>query len=186
MIDRSKGAFERKALGGLSILVLCIIVVAGLWPFHAPGNEVTWLGDANGLNFGGHGTVLSSSMFQSPPSRDEASCSLEIWLQPHRSVDSSTLLAFYTPEQLVQFSLHQSVTDLALEIGSQNKHVRGNGAPLLLNKIFSKRKPLLIAIASGAGNKNLHRWYFGEDRSGIPGFRPRISRVNSSLATRRW
>ena len=151
MIDPSKGAIERKILGGLSILMLCSELVAGLWPFHAPGNEVTWLGNTNGLSFGRHGTVLSSTIFQAPPSRDEASCSLEIWLQPLRREDSNTILSFYAPERSLQFSLHQSETNLALQIGSPNQHVPAKGSALVyVNEIFRERKLLVIAIASGA------------------------------------
>jgi hypothetical protein len=157
MIDPSKAAIERKILGGLSILVLCAVLVAGLWPFHAPGNDITWLGSANGLSFGRHGTVLSSSIFQAPPSQDEASCSLEIWLQPLRRVDSNTFLAFYAPERPLQFSLHQSETDLALQIGSPNEHVPAKGSALVyVNEIFHTRKLLLIAITSGAQGTRIY------------------------------
>jgi len=157
MIDRSEGTIERNALAGLSILVLCITLVAGLWPFHAPGNEVTWLGNGNGLNFGRHGTVLSSSMFQAPPSRDEASCSLEIWLQPRRRDDSNTILAFSAPERPLQFSLRQSGTDLALQLGSQNEHVPAKDSALVyVDKIFSTRKLLLIAITSSAQGTRIY------------------------------
>jgi hypothetical protein len=151
MIDRNKGAIEAKILGGLSILALWAVLVAGLWPFHAPGNEVTWLGNANGLNFGRHGTVLSSGKFQAPPSRDDVSVSLEIWLQPLRRADSNTLLAFFAPERPLQFSLHQSETDLALQLGSPSEHVVAKGSGLVyVDEIFGTRKLLLIAITSGA------------------------------------
>jgi hypothetical protein len=157
MIDPSKGAIDRKILGALSILMLCGVLVAGLWPFHAPGNEVTWLGNANGLNFGRHGTVLSSRIFQAPPSRGERSCSLEIWLQPLRREDSNTILAFYAPERPLQFSLHQSEADLALQIGSPNEHVPARGSALVyVNEIFRKRKLLLIAITSGAQGTSIY------------------------------
>ena len=150
MTDRSNEALERKTLGGLSILVLCGVLVAGLWPFHAPVNEVDWLGNANGLRFGRHGTVLSSGMFTAPDSRDEAPCSLEIWVQPLRRVDSNTLLAFYAPERPLQFSLHQSETNLALQMGSPGEHVPAKGSDLVyVPEIFRTRKLLLIAITSG-------------------------------------
>ena len=42
------------------IAVLLGILVAGLWPFHTPKNEVTWLKDRNGLRFGDYGTVRST------------------------------------------------------------------------------------------------------------------------------
>jgi hypothetical protein len=157
MIDQSTGAIERKILGALSILMLCGVLAAGLWPFHAPGNEVTWLGNASGLEFGRHGTVLSSSIFKAPPLPDEAYCSLEIWLQPLRGEDSNTILAFYAPERPLQFSLHQSESDLALQIGSPDEHVPAKGSALrYVNEIFSARKLLLIAITSGAHGTRIY------------------------------
>jgi hypothetical protein len=157
MIDPSKGAVELKALGGLSILVLCGILVAGLWPFHAPVNDVTWLRNANGLRFGRHGTVLSSGMFKAPSSQDEAPSSLEICLQPRRNDESNTLLAFYTSENAMQFSLHQSGPDLALQNGSQDEHVQGKGVGVVyLDEIFRKKTLLLITIASGAQGTRIY------------------------------
>jgi VanZ like family/Concanavalin A-like lectin/glucanases superfamily len=151
------GAIEQKILGGLSILMLCAVLVAGLWPFHAPNNQVTWLTSTSGLRFGRHGTVLSSSIFPAPDSRDEGSCSLEIWLQPLHRVDSNTFLAFYAPERPLQFSLHQSETDLALQIGSPNEHVPAKGSALMyVNEIFSTRKLLLIAITSGTEGTRIY------------------------------
>jgi VanZ like family/Concanavalin A-like lectin/glucanases superfamily len=157
MIDLSKVVIERKILGGLSVLVLCAVLVVGLWPFHAPINEVTWLGNANGLSFGRHGTVLSSSIFTAPGSRDEASCSLEIWLQPLRRADSNTFLAFNAPDRPLQFSLRQSETDLALQLGYRNEYVRAQGAALVyVDEIFRKKKLLLIAITSGAQGTRIY------------------------------
>jgi len=42
---------EKKALEVLCGSVLVAILTAGLWPFHAPKNEVRWLSDGNGLHF---------------------------------------------------------------------------------------------------------------------------------------
>jgi len=45
--------------GFLCFIVLCITLSLGLWPFHAPRNDVTWLNDGSGLAFGKQGTVMS-------------------------------------------------------------------------------------------------------------------------------
>jgi hypothetical protein len=156
MIDPTKNALERKILGGLSILILCAVLVAGLWPFHAPGNEVTWLGNTNGLNFGRHGTVLSSGTFQAPPSQQEGSCSLEIWLQPRSNDDGNTILAFYAPEKSTQFSLHQSKRYLGLQIGSPIERLSAKATVVYVDGIFRSRKPVLIAIASGADGTRIY------------------------------
>jgi len=120
-------------------------------------NQVTWLRNANGLRFGRHGTLLSSGTFEPPSSEDEASCSLEIWLQPRRSDDSNSLVAFYTPGKPMQFSLHQSEADLALRKGSPNEHVQAKGAAIVyVDEIFRSRKRMLIAITSGAQGTRIY------------------------------
>ena len=98
--------------GLVCLSVLCGILVAGLMPFQCPRNAVTWLGNESGLRFGGHGTIWSSGTFQMTGSQDEASCSLEVYLQPRFSSDAKTLLAFSTPENPLQFSLHQHLSGL--------------------------------------------------------------------------
>jgi hypothetical protein len=50
----------RKLLGAASGLVLAGMLVAGLWPFHSPRNQVTWLADGHGARVGRHGTILCS------------------------------------------------------------------------------------------------------------------------------
>ena len=73
---------RRNVLRVLCVCVLAGILVAGLWPFHAPHNDVTWLGDGNGLLFGRHGVMLSSVTHDLAGLKDEMNCSLEIWVQP--------------------------------------------------------------------------------------------------------
>ncbi len=114
-----------KILDIVCIAVLCTILTLGLWPFHAPKNDVTWLREQNGLGLGKHGTVIGSGAFAMADShRSELSGSLEIWLRPRRTWFGGTFLAFGTPDDPFRFSLHQSLSDLRLRaaIGSdQNR-----------------------------------------------------------------
>ena len=102
-------------LGIACIAVLCVILVLGLWPFHSPTNEVTWLKDQNGLRFGDYGTVMDTGVFKGTGSRDEASCTIELWLQAALPNNGGTILTFYSPDNPLQFSVHQSITDLMLQ-----------------------------------------------------------------------
>jgi hypothetical protein len=128
-------------------LVLCGILVLGLWPFHRRKNDVSWLGNENGLRFGRDGTILSSGTFQMPGSQDEASSSLEIWLQPGLTSDSNTLLTFSTPENPLQFSLHQYHSNLILQRKTQSEH---RTATIGIEGVFRQIKPVFITITSGA------------------------------------
>ncbi len=94
----------------LCTLVLCGILAAGLWPFHAPRNAVSWLSQRNGLLFGEYGSIVSASTFKANGLQADRSCSLEIWLEPSRVQAWGTILAFYWPESgVVPFALRQSL-----------------------------------------------------------------------------
>lgn len=90
-----------------TVVVACILW-AGLWPFNPhPKNQLAWLKDGNGLDFGGHATILSSAAFPAVDLGSGPACSLEIWAQAASVRSEGTLLSFYSPENLVSFSLDQ-------------------------------------------------------------------------------
>lgn len=143
-------AYQAKIVGALCVFVLSGILIAGLWPFQAPPNEVTWLKDDNGLHLGHHGTLISSDAFMGRNTQVRDSSSLEIWLEPALAKDSNTILAFFTPEHIIKFSLHQSVENLALQKYSRNAHIAASGVSLVfLHDVFRDRKPVFVTIASG-------------------------------------
>ena len=135
----------RRFLGAICLAVLCGTLTLGLWPFHVPANEVIWLRSQNGLHFGRHGTVLGSGPLTMKNAPDQASGSIEIWLQPRRIWDSGTFLAFYAPEDPFRLSLRQSQIDLA--IWDRSHHART--AALLVPDVFRKRQPVFLTITSG-------------------------------------
>jgi len=138
-----------RFLGVICVAVLCGILCLGLWPFHVPANEVTWLKRQNGLRFGRHGTAMSSSAFTVTGAGDDESGSLEIWLQPRRIWDSGTFLAFYSPEDPIRFSLRQSQTDLQLRAAIRDKSHHRGSATLFLHDVFRKPLPVFLTITSG-------------------------------------
>jgi VanZ family protein len=106
---------KRRVLGLLCAFVLVGILIAGLWPFHAPRNDVSWLDNGNGLHFGKNGVILGAESWSPRGSKEEMGCSIEIWLHPDHVDRGGTVLAFYSPEnRIVTFSLHQSLDDLLL------------------------------------------------------------------------
>jgi hypothetical protein len=140
---------QKKLLGLVCAFVLVGILAAGLWPFHAPKNEVGWISNGSGLHFGNHGVILSREAFSLAGSKDGISCSVEIWLQPDLSDIGGTILAFYTPEnRIVGFSLHQSIDDLLLR---RTTAYRGRAkAKLYIEHLFRKGKQLFVTITSSA------------------------------------
>jgi VanZ like family/Concanavalin A-like lectin/glucanases superfamily len=133
----------------LCAVVLCGILVAGLWPFHAPRNEVSWLSGRNGLLFGKHGTVVSASPFKRRASEDDNSCSLEMWLEPTRVDTGGMILTFYWPANgVAPFAARQyRGGGLVLERGSQSDLAKRAG--IYVGDVFKSLKPVVVTITSG-------------------------------------
>jgi hypothetical protein len=153
--------------GLICISVLCGILILGLWPFHRPRNQVSWLGVENGLRFGGYGTIASLGTFQMGGSEDQASCSLEIWLQPELVSDSNTFLSFSSSENPLQFSLHQYLSNVILKRetagGRQRTEVIG------IEGVFGQIKPRFLTITSSAEGTEMY--VDGVLSRAFPGFR---------------
>lgn len=134
----------RKLLGVMCLAVLGGIFVACLWPFHSPANEVTWIARENGLRFAYPGTVMSAGEIQAtvPPG---SPCSIEIWAQPARRSESSTLLAFHTARSPLQLVLRQSLTDLRVMLNNADGR-----RDFYVNDAFSSLRPVFITISSDA------------------------------------
>ncbi|MGA3327832.1 MAG: VanZ family protein [Terriglobia bacterium] len=147
---------SRKLLGVVCGMVLGGILVAGLWPFHTPKNEVTWFAGGNGLHFGDHGTILSSGKFKAAEPPADSPCSLEIWFQPHHTADSATLLTFYAPGSPRQFSLRQSITDFALQSDVPNRRHQTRATRLYVDDVFRRGKPLFVTVTSNGGQASVY------------------------------
>lgn len=140
---------QNKILVILCVCILAAILTAGLWPFHAPKNQVSWSSDGAGLHFGVHGLILSSDASSFPGLKDETSCSIELWVKPDFSDIGGTILAFYVPENhVVTLSLHQSIDDLLLRhtrAGAQSR----TKSKFYIEHVFRKNRELFFTITSG-------------------------------------
>jgi hypothetical protein len=132
----------------MSIAVLCGTLVAGLWPFHSPRNSVSWLGGENGLRIGEAGTIVSAGEVR-PTVPNGSACSVEMWVQPTGSHDSSTLLAFYSHHNPVQFALRQSRDDLVLERNGFPDQKGARSGNFHIDNVFRSMRPVLLTISSG-------------------------------------
>jgi VanZ family protein len=153
--------------GLLCLLVLCGILVAGLWPFRGPRNGVTWLGNPNGLRFSGRGTLWSTGSFQKTGEHGEEVCSLELWMQPRPSRDSSTILSFSVPENPLQLTLYQYRSLLILQ--SEIRERRHRTATIGTEGIFHSARPVFVTITSGPQKSAMY--LDGVLKRAFPGFR---------------
>jgi len=143
-------SFQSKLLGVICAFVLLGVLVAGLWPFHAPRNAVSWMGTGTGLLFGKDGSIVSASPFQGHAAQGDNSCSLQIWLEPS-GIDSGAggmILAFYSSERKVApFTLRQWRGGLVMEHEGQG--ISGKKTESYFGDILSVQKPVLVTITSG-------------------------------------
>jgi VanZ family protein len=138
---------QKQVLGLLCVAVLAGILTAGLWPFCAPLNQVSWL-NGNGLHFGEYGVLLSAGASRFAGPTDGTHCSLEIWLQPDHSKIGGSILGFYKPEnRLVAFSVYQSIDDLLLQrvTGSRRNPTK---SAFYIGHVFRKNKQLFVSVTS--------------------------------------
>jgi hypothetical protein len=176
-------------------LVCCFVLVgiltAGLWPFHAPANRVTWT--KNGLRLRFHSSLWSTEAFQNPASASASGHSIEISLMPERLEDnSSTILAFYNPRTSSQFSLHQSKDDLALQTNLERlSQIRDPARLCYLPHVFRAKIPRLITITSGP--QGTAAFVDGALMKVFPSFRPsgdaftgRLVLGNSPVVNNSW
>jgi hypothetical protein len=140
MLERKE--HRARTAGILCVLFCSCILIAGLWPFGHPRNDLAWIPNHNAVRFGKHSTILSAG---SLPAGPQGSCSVEMWLRPLRSQDSSSLLSFYGPSGIVGLSLHQSLTDLRLDSESG----RARPAKMYVNDVFQAGKLVLVTVVAG-------------------------------------
>jgi hypothetical protein len=132
----------------MCLSVLGCILVAGLWPFHAPKNDISWLSNTNGLLFGEYGSLLSSGAFTALES-SEGACSIEIWLQPGFE-QSGTILAFYRPKTAVlPFEIWQSGVDLGIRHSSADQSQHVERSRIYVSDLFDGARLVFITISSG-------------------------------------
>jgi hypothetical protein len=148
-----------KVLGIACICVLCIILTAGLWPFHAPRNDVDWLVGQKGLRFGRHGSIVTSGAIQiEDPKREHGGAwSLEIWLEPDANDTARTILSFYNRENsIVPLSLHQFRDLLVLWRDFIDRDGRPGKEKLAVGGVFSGKKRVFLTITSGPSGATVY------------------------------
>jgi len=137
-------------------VVLGIVLTLGLWPFHAPHNDVAWLRDQNGLRFGPSGSVMSSAAFHTDVGGN-GEMSLEIWFRPRRIWDSGTFVSICEYRNLSSLSLRQSQTTLFLRTNAPSIRSPGRTAVLSLEEAFTyANHPVFLSIAAGGQETNVY------------------------------
>ncbi|HXJ13578.1 MAG TPA: VanZ family protein [Candidatus Limnocylindrales bacterium] len=144
---------------GSCFATLTIILVAGLWPFRSPRNDVTWLNGENGIQLGRFGCIFSSAGFRDHESREDPSGSLEVWIKAAPLTKGRrTILAFEGPgEDSASFSLQQNGNTVIV----QRKNLDGNGvlhtAEFAVREVLGGGSPVAITVTLGSHDTNVYR-----------------------------
>jgi VanZ like protein/concanavalin A-like lectin/glucanase superfamily protein len=139
-----------RTLGTLCACIVVIMLVAGLWPFHQPHNDVTWVAYTHGVSLGSHGTLLSASTFGLYDLEAQARCSLEIWLYPYDIRDTGTVLAFYSSDNIQGLSIRQDRADLVLQVERRDAQRRIITSEITTKNVFRQGTGALVTITSGS------------------------------------
>ena len=165
------------ALGALCLLTLVATLIAGLWPFHPPRNQVSWMANENALRFGEAGTVLSSKPFAFAGS-DGPSCSLEIWFEPARTWTTGSIFTFYGPPNPRPFSLQQDFTALVLQLGPGSENYPTVPAQVRVDDVIRKKQAFLTVTSDG---QSTSVYLDGQLVTRSPGFELSLSNLAGQL-----
>jgi VanZ family protein len=147
--DELQAAPDKNRLGIVCIVTILAVLTATLWPFNPfPRNRVRWLTDVNGIEFERPGVVVSKVPLQAAQSNPQQSCTVELLLRPADIRSSSTILAFYTPNNPEQLLVRQWRDGLLVS----HDVVEASGIrrrKLDVDHAFQAGKILLVTIVSG-------------------------------------
>jgi VanZ family protein len=146
----------RTLLVVFSVVVTGITLTAGLWPFSFhKKNQVWWKPGQTGLYFGDTGVAISNGKF--PGAADAAGgCSIELWIEPGVTWDSSTILSFYEPGTVPHVQVRQSGDDLAFTSVrgvQENKKTKRN---VFLDHAFRKGEKVFITLTSSGDTLSIY------------------------------
>ncbi len=142
-----KDAISTRVFCALAFGLTFGILAACLWPFHAPKNEVVWLADRNGLEFGPYGSVMSTQPLNLP--RDERGWSLELWMQASRTTAQGHLLSFYSPISTNRLSLRQDREAIVVSTDNRREERIPTDESVYCDGVFLPATPVLVSITEG-------------------------------------
>jgi VanZ family protein len=132
-------------------------LVAGLWPFQAPLNDVVWLDRENGIRLGYHGSILSSSAFRPRNSENLGSGTLEVWLEPTLQNGRHTILAFEGLGRAgAPFLLQQNGETLILQRHNVDENGTYRTAEFSVDGALRARRRVFVTITLGSQETSVY------------------------------
>jgi hypothetical protein len=148
---------RRRFWGALCLIVLISILIAGLWPFHAPYNQVNWLTNENGLHFGKHGSIVSSGLFHLGNSDGEGSCSIEMWTEPEVSNGMQAILGFYDARRsMVSFLIGQYFDALMVDRTVKDQQNHSKKSRFGVRGVFRQGRRVFVTVTTSRRNTSVY------------------------------
>jgi hypothetical protein len=145
--DRGRMILARASL----MAILCGILIAGLWPFSAPENEISWSADGHGIEFGHRGTGVSLGSFELGAGQDESAGSVEAWLEPQGRAAWKTILAFDSKQHPGRpFMLVRRSDTLVVERHNVDPQGICRTAQFAVGKVFEPGRRVHVTIVLAA------------------------------------
>jgi Glycopeptide antibiotics resistance protein len=144
-----KTARAKTLLVILSVVVIGITLTAGLWPFSFhKKNEVWWKPGQAGLYFGGTGMAISNGKFPGAAPEVASGSSIELWIEPGVTWDSSTILSFYERGTVPRIQVRQSGDDLAFTSVRSLDETKKTKRSVFVDHAFRKGEKVFITLTS--------------------------------------
>ncbi len=150
MSQRPSNQAKATVIKALCLCTMAVILIAGLWPFSAPKNKVEWIGREDGLQFGHHGTIVTSGAFQTRAARRDDLGSIELWLEPAPVESRHTILAFEGAGQSQNpFRLQQSGHALIVQRHNIDEHGTDRTAEIIVNRALNEGERTFVTVTLG-------------------------------------
>jgi VanZ family protein len=133
----------------VSTIVLGITLSAGLWPFSFhKKNDASWRPQQEGLYFGATGMAISKGKFLTTRTNASGGCSIELWIEPAATWDSSTILSFYEPGVAPRVQIGQSGDDVKFTSYRGGQGTAATQRNLFADHAFRKDERVLVTLTS--------------------------------------
>lgn len=139
---------SRLVVATLFGTTLLATLTAGLWPFHAPENDATWVKDESAIRFNRQGMAISDGMLQFD-NADRKTCTIELWLKPASAWTGGTPLDFYNRERRREFAISQDGPQLLLRLVDRARQGASREQSLVVQNIFRRPEFLLTLTSNG-------------------------------------
>ena len=139
----------KRRIGILCGVAYIVIFVSTLWPFNPfPSNHVNWIPEANGIQLGIPGVVLSRKPLNAATGARKQPCSLELLVRPADTFFVYAIMGLYEPRGARQLLVRQWTDGLLVRHQIPTSGGRVESPEFEVLHAFSRGKLRLVTITS--------------------------------------